>query len=120
MNKLLTPIELEIATTLEGITNVKTARERFYEKYAHDYHNIASQIVGCQITYGATLWDVINDKHVLSSHFAYLILLSEDLKKSFIFMYYKNVANTSLHTIIRDLQIYPFLWLMEFSGLFSH
>jgi uncharacterized protein YbcI len=62
MYKLLTPIELEIATTPEGITSVKLARERFYDKYAFDYHNIASRILGCQIAYGSTLWDVLNDE----------------------------------------------------------
>ncbi len=67
MYKLLTPIELEIASTLDGITNVKLARERFYEKYAQNYHGIASQIMGCQIIYGCTLWDIINDE-------AYIIL----------------------------------------------
>jgi uncharacterized protein YbcI len=61
MLKLLTPIELEIATTPEGIISVKLARERFFDKYAQDYRNIAGQILGCQILYGATLWDVAND-----------------------------------------------------------
>ena len=71
MYKLLTPIELEIATTSEGITSVKLARERFYDKYAYDYHDIAGQILGCQITYGSTLWDVIMMKPVL-----YLLFVS--------------------------------------------
>ncbi|MGE5583710.1 MAG: Na-translocating system protein MpsC family protein [Bacillota bacterium] len=67
MNKVLTPIELEIAITLEGITNVKQARQRFYEKYAHDYHITAGQIIGCQIIHGCSLWDIANDE-------AYIIL----------------------------------------------
>lgn len=62
MFKLMTPIELEVANTPEGVNSVKQSRERFYDKYAQDFHNAAGQILGCHITHGATLWDVARDE----------------------------------------------------------
>jgi len=67
MYKLLTPIELEIASAADGIMNVKAARERFYEKYAQKYHSIAGEILGCNISHGSVIWDIIHDE-------AYIIL----------------------------------------------
>jgi uncharacterized protein YbcI len=70
MYKLLTPIELEIASTSDGIPKVKTARECFYEKYAQKYHSAAGEILSCRIKYGSVIWDVLHDE-------AYIILTIE-------------------------------------------
>jgi uncharacterized protein YbcI len=70
MSKLLTPIELEIASTNDGIHNVKIARERFYEKYAQKYHGAAGEILNCRIKYGIVIWDALHDE-------AYIILTIE-------------------------------------------
>lgn len=67
MNSLLTPIELEIASTADGTLNVKLARERFYDKYADKYHSIAGEILGCPIKHGCVIWDITHDE-------AYIIL----------------------------------------------
>lgn len=67
MVNLLTPIELEIASTVDGTTNVKLARERFYDKYAEQYYHIAGEILGCYINRGCVIWDIPHDE-------AYIIL----------------------------------------------
>jgi uncharacterized protein YbcI len=71
MNSLLTPIELEIASTVDGILNVKLARERFYDKYAEKYHGIAGEILGCPIKRGCVIWDIRHDE-------AFVILTIEE------------------------------------------
>jgi hypothetical protein len=62
MFKLMTPFELEVANTPEGVSSVKLSRERFYDKYAQDFHLAAGQILGCRILHGTTLWDVARDE----------------------------------------------------------
>ena len=75
MNSLLTPIELEIASTSDGILNVKLARERFYEKYAEKYHTIAGEILGCIIKHGCVIWDIPHDE-------AFIILTIGSVERS--------------------------------------
>jgi uncharacterized protein YbcI len=71
MIDLLTPIELEIASTVDGTMNVKLARERFYDKYAEKYHSIAGEILGCHIKRGCVIWDISHDE-------AYIVLTVSD------------------------------------------
>lgn len=70
MNNLLTPIELEIASTADGTLNVKLARERFYDKYAENYHGIAGEILGCHIKHGCVVWDIPHDEAYIVLTFA--------------------------------------------------
>lgn len=62
MSNLLTPIEREIATTTDGIMNVKFSREQFYKKLTQDYHALAGKILECRIEHSCSVCDISTDK----------------------------------------------------------
>ncbi len=62
MSNILTPLEREIASTTDGIINVKLSREQFYQKLTRDYHALAGQIIDCQILHSCSACDVVNDQ----------------------------------------------------------